>query len=180
MADRSQPAPIVRPLPEPPATKGRGRRGTGRRARLQLVPQTPAIDWTALDPENLANPALYINRELSWLEFNQRVLAQAQDPSHPLLERVKFLAIAATNLDEFFMVRVATILKKHRAGIDDVSIDGLGTDEELEVTRPRAYTQMDEQSRCWREALRPQLAAEGIHFLEPDAYTAEITAWLTQ
>jgi polyphosphate kinase len=179
MPDRSPAAPAVRPLP---STTGRGRprRGTGRRGRLELVAPSPAVDWAALDPDNLANPALYINRELSWLEFNQRVLAQAQDASHPLLERVKFLAISGTNLDEFFMVRVATILKKSRAGLDDVSIDGLSTEEELEVIRTRAYAQMNEQSRCWREALRPQLAAEGIHFLEPDDYTPEITAWLTQ
>jgi polyphosphate kinase len=179
MPDRSPSAPAVRPLPSTTG-RGRSRRGTGRRGRLELVAPSPAVDWATLDPDNLANPALYINRELSWLEFNQRVLAQAQDASHPLLERVKFLAISGTNLDEFFMVRVATILKKSRAGLDDVSIDGLSTEEELEVIRTRAYAQMNEQSRCWREALRPQLAAEGIHFLEPDDYTPEITAWLTQ
>src|SRR5687768_7524893 len=75
------------------------------RPALRAVP--PAV----VDPEDLKNPALYINRELSWLEFNQRVLAQALDPTHPLLERVKFLAIVATNLDEFFMIRVATTQK---------------------------------------------------------------------
>ena len=86
-------------------------------------------------PVDLTDPALYINRELSWLAFNERVLAQAQDPSHPLLERVKFLAIAGTNLDEFFMVRVATLLKKFRAGIDDVSPDGLNTEQQLATIR---------------------------------------------
>ena len=72
----------------------------------------------------LDDPSLYKNRELSWLEFNQRVLDQALDDHHPLLERVKFLAIVSSNLDEFFMVRVATLLKKQRAGIEQKSIDG--------------------------------------------------------
>ena len=118
-----------------------------------------------MDPSDLTSPALYINRELSWLEFNRRVLAQAQDVAHPLLERVKFLAIAGTNLDEFFMVRVATILKKFRAGIEETSFDGLSTEEELGLIRSRALAQMDEQAACWSRGLRPLLAAEGINFL---------------
>ncbi|MEW6322011.1 MAG: polyphosphate kinase 1 [Acidobacteriota bacterium] len=140
----------------------------------------PLPDWSTLDPADLGHPALYINRELSWLEFNQRVLAQAQDASHPLLERVKFLAITGTNLDEFFMVRVATILKKFRAGIDEVSVDGLNTEQELAAIRHRAGQQADELSACWRQSLRPLLAAEGIHFLEPGEYTPAIDAWLAQ
>ena len=140
--------------------------------------QPPAL--VHLDPNDLANPALYINRELSWLEFNRRVLAQASDRTHPLLERVKFLAISATNLDEFFMVRVATLLKKFRAGIDDTSIDGLSIDEELEVIRARAGDQMTEQTRVWMDELRPQLATEGIRFLDAADYTPAIDAWLTE
>ena len=70
---------------------------------------------------------LFLNRELSWLEFNRRVLAQADDAEHPLLERVKFLAIVATNLDEFFMIRVSSLLRKLRSGAEDVSTDGLST-----------------------------------------------------
>ena len=141
---------------------------------------TPAIDWAAVDAADLSSPALYINRELSWLEFNQRVLAQAQDSYHPLLERVKFLAITASNLDEFFMVRVATILKKFRADIDDVSIDGLNTEQELAAIRQRALEQMDLQSACWSHSLRPLLASEGIHFVEPADYTAAMDQWLKQ
>jgi polyphosphate kinase len=158
----------------------------GRRARRRRIAdaeaplQGPTIDWSRLDPADLAAPALYINRELSWLEFNRRVLAQAQDVSHPLLERVKFLAIAGTNLDEFFMVRVATILKKFRAGIEETSFDGLSTEDELGVIRSRALAQMDEQAACWARDLRPLLAADGIHFLEPSDYTPAIDAWLTQ
>ncbi len=155
----------------------------GRKRRKQAPAPRPApvaADWARLDREDLGNSALYINRELSWLEFNRRVLAQASDATHPLLERVKFLAIAATNLDEFFMVRVATLLKKLRAGIEDTSIDGLSTDEELAAIRARAADQMAEQTRCWQEQLRPQLAIEGIHFLDQGDYTPAVDAWLTE
>jgi polyphosphate kinase len=156
-----------------------------RRARRRRVEPAGAagpvsVDWSRLDPNDLGSPALYINRELSWLAFNERVLAQAQDTAHPLLERVKFLAIAATNLDEFFMVRVATILKKFRAGIEEVSIDGLTTEQELAAIRSRALTQLREQTACWTDSLRPLLAAEGIYFLDPGDYTPAVDAWLSQ
>src|SRR6185503_94243 len=161
-----------------------GPSAAGRRPRkrkpLEAAPGPLPTDWSRLDPADLSAPALYINRELSWLEFNRRVLAQAQDLSHPLLERVKFLAITGTNLDEFFMVRVATILKKFRAGIEDVSIDGQTTDQQLATTRARALAQIDEQTGCWSQSLRPLLAAESIHFLEPGDYTPAIDAWLAQ
>ncbi len=171
----SQPARPHAPPPLRPGRRSRGKRGPATPAAITAPP-----DWSTLDPDDLGNSALYINRELSWLEFNRRVLAQASDPTHPLLERVKFLAISATNLDEFFMVRVATLRKKLRAGIDDTSIDGLSTDEELEVIRARAGEQMAEQTRCWLEQLRPQLASEGIHFLDPGDYTPAVDAWLTE
>jgi len=127
---------------------------------------------------DLKHPSLYINRELSWLAFNRRVLAQASDVSHPLLERVKFLAIAGTNLDEFFMVRVATILKKSRAGIEDSSIDGLTNTEELALIRKHALAHANDQAACWDDHLRPLLARAGIHLLDPEQYTPAIEAWL--
>jgi polyphosphate kinase len=152
-----------------------------RRLRSRKPPEPPpAPDWTRVDPSDLSNPALYINRELSWLEFNQRVLAQAQDSFHPLLERVKFLGITATNLDEFFMVRIATLLKKYRAGIEDLSPDGLNTEQQLILIRRRAHAMMRECSSCWTASLRPLLAAEGIHFLDPADYTAPIAEHLAQ
>ena len=158
----------------------RSRRHRLRAGEAGALPGPVPLDWSALDPADLGNPALFLNRELSWLAFNQRVLAQAQDPAHPLLERVKFLAISGTNLDEFFMVRVATILKKFRAGIEDVSFDGLNTEQELAAIRRQALAQMIGQAGCWSGALRPLLAAEGIHFLEPAGYTPAIETWLTQ
>lgn len=165
-----------------PTATAVSRRPRKRRATesVSSVAVAPQRDWSNLDPNDLTSPALYINRELSWLAFNERVLAQAQDTSHPLLERVKFLAISGTNLDEFFMVRVATILKKFRAGIEEVSIDGMTTDVELATIRGRALAQIDAQIACWSQSIRPLLAAEGIHFLEPQDYTPAIDTWLAQ
>jgi polyphosphate kinase len=125
------------------------------------------------DPGDLKNPALYINRELSWLEFNQRVLEQALDEMHPLLERVKFLAITATNLDEFFMIRVSTTQKNLREGIEDVAPDGVNTEQQLEAMRTRALRMLKDQAAAW-DQLRPLLAAEKIFFLEPQAWSPEI------
>jgi polyphosphate kinase len=154
--------------------------GKGRvRRRRQKAPAPAPADWSRVDPADLSNAALYVNRELSWLEFNQRVLAQAWDASHPLLERVKFLGIAGTNLDEFFMVRLATLLKKYRAGIEDLSPDGLNTEQQLLAIRGRALTMMSTLSKCWTEVLRPLLAAEGVHFLDVAEYTPAISEYLT-
>ena len=87
---------------------------------------------------------------------------------------MKFLGIAGSNLDEFFMVRVATLLKKFRAGMDDVSPDGLHTEQQLAAIRQRASQMLDDMATCWQELLRPLLEAEGIRFLEPSDYTPEI------
>src|SRR5882762_3062849 len=131
---------------------------------LRVIP--PRAADRQIDPSDLKNPALYINRDLSWLEFNQRVLAQATDASHPLLERVKFLSIVGTNLDEFFMIRVATMLKKLREGIEDVAPDGYNTEQQLDAMRTRAKQQLEDQAECWSE-LRRLLVAEHIEFLDP-------------
>ena len=130
-----------------------------------------------LDPGDLKNPALYINRELSWLEFNQRVLAQALDPTHPLLERVKFLAISATNLDEFFMIRVSTTQKNLGHGIEDVAPDGLNTQQQLDAMRARGVEMLRDITACW-EQLRPLLAAENIALLEPSEWSPEVQDYL--
>ncbi len=142
------------------------------RATLRALPRpatTSAID--------LKNPALYINRELSWLEFNERVLAQAHDDTHPLLERVKFLAINASNLDEFFMIRVSMVLKKIKAGIEDTAPDGLRTEAQLAAMRTRSQRMLDDQASTWR-ALRDALARERVTFADADAWTPEVRAFL--
>ena len=131
------------------------------------------------EPEpDLTDTRYYINRELSWLEFNQRVLLQALDPTHPLLERVKFLSIVATNLDEFFMVRVATLLRKFRAAFGDVSPDGLDTGQQLDAIRERAAQMMRDMSSCWTTVLQPALAEHDIRFLERAAYTDAVRTYL--
>jgi polyphosphate kinase len=144
------------------------------KAALRVVPPPAA---PAIDPADLKNPALYINRELSWLEFNQRVLAQALDPAHPLLERVKFLAINASNLDEFFMIRVSTTQKRLREGIEDIAPDGFNTEQQLEAMRARARRMLQDQAACWAQ-LRELLAKERIAFLEPDEWSPEIREFL--
>src|SRR3954451_18964054 len=146
--------------------------------RTSAAPEIETVVSPPAAPPDLNDPSLYINRELSWLAFNQRVLDQATDATHPLLERVKFLAIAGSNLDEFFMVRVATLLKKFRAGMDDVSPDGLHTDQQLVAIRQRASQMLDDMATCWQELLRPLLESDGIRFLEPSDYTPEIRAHL--
>jgi polyphosphate kinase len=146
-----------------------------RAAARQPLRTTPTHE---LETSDLKNPALYINRELSWLEFNQRVLAQASDTSHPLLERVKFLAITGTNLDEFFMIRVSTTLKKLREGIEDVAPDGYNTEQQLEAMRNRARQMLQHQAKVWDE-LRQLLAGEKIAFLEREEWTQEIREHLS-
>jgi polyphosphate kinase len=129
---------------------------------------------TQTQPLDPSGADAYINRELSWLEFNQRVLDQAMDEAHPLLERLKFLAIVGSNLDEFFMVRVATLLRKERAATGSVSADGLTAAQQLAAIRKRATKLMNDQAMCWTDVLRPALAEQGIVFLEPSDYTDEI------
>ena len=136
----------------------------------------PAVQRRA---PSLHDPSLYTNRELSWLEFNQRVLDQAIDERHPLLERVKFLAIVGSNLDEFFMVRVATLRKRQRANLEQVSPDGLSVSQQLDTIRERAVLMLRDQADCWQQRLRPALAEAGIAFLDPEHYTDEIRRQLS-
>ncbi len=114
---------------------------------------------------DLDDPALYINRELSWLEFNRRVLEEAQDDSHPLLERVKFLAIFSNNLDEFFMIRVSGLREQLESGILETSADGMTPAEQLVAIRRTLEPMLIEHRRLWEEELLPQLAAADIRIL---------------
>jgi polyphosphate kinase len=115
---------------------------------------------------DLDDPKLIFNRELSMLAFQQRVLEEAQDEKNPLLERVKFLAIVGSNLDEFFMVRVAGIRKQLEAGVVEVSPDGLTPAEQLAAIRKMAIQIMKEARECFRDDLLPQLNKVGIHVMD--------------
>ena len=114
---------------------------------------------------NLADPALYLNRELSWLAFNLRVLEEARDVRHPLLERVKFLAIFASNLDEFFMIRVSGLRRQLAAGAVETAADQVSPAETLTAIRRVLLEQLAQASTCWNGDLLPALHAEGIHVL---------------
>src|SRR5580700_9408958 len=101
----------------------------------------------------LAHPDLFLNRHFSWLQFNERVLEEAQDPKNPLLERVKFLAITASNLDEFVEVRVAGLLQQVEHGIRIAGPDGRTPREVLIELAARTHKFVDAQDDCWREEL---------------------------
>lgn len=117
------------------------------------------------------DPQLYINRELSMLEFQRRVLQEAQDESNPLLERVKFLAIVGSNLDEFFMVRVAGLKKQVDAGVVELPADGMTPARQLAEIRKVATQLMTEARECLRDELMPQLVKSGIYVLDYQALT---------
>jgi polyphosphate kinase len=111
----------------------------------------------------LDNPNYFLNRELSWIRFNARVLEEARDLWHPLLERVKFIAICGSNLDEFFMTRVAKLIKKDKAGSEEKSIDGLNSRQQIDATREEIIPLIENHSKCWRNELIPALAKEKIY-----------------
>lgn len=106
----------------------------------------------------------FINREISWLEFNQRVLDQAFDETNPLLERLKFLCIVSSNLDEFFEVRVAGLKQQQLGGSTETGPDGLSASETLGHISRRTRQMVDDQYRCWREQLEPALERDGVRF----------------
>jgi len=123
-------------------------------------------------------PAHFINRELSWLDFNRRVLEEALDPQNPLLERIKFFCIFSSNLDEFFEVRVAGIKQQMESEVVERSLDGLTATETFRAVTARIRQMVEEQYACWRQQLRPGLAQHGIRFLEISELDSTDLAWI--
>ena len=124
-----------------------------------------------------ASGARYFNRELSWLNFNQRVLEEACNPAHPLLERLRFLSISGNNLDEFFMVRVAGLKGQQLQGVDLRSVDGLTPAQQLDALEERVDTLMGEQQKVWHD-IREQLRSASIAVVGLEAVDAKAEAWL--
>ncbi|MEM7568673.1 MAG: polyphosphate kinase 1, partial [Pseudomonadota bacterium] len=121
----------------------------------------------------------FFNRELSWLKFNERVLEEAANTAHPLLERLRFLAISGSNLDEFYMVRVAGLKSQVEAGINALSADGRTPTQQLDDINEATQSLLANQQRCW-EALRQEMAREDIQVLRPEDVTEADKAWLEE
>jgi polyphosphate kinase len=138
------------------------------------ISEVPQFDTAAVDA---ASPERFVNRELSWLAFNERVLEEADNHAHPLLERLRFLSISASNLDEFYMVRVAGLKGQVAAGVKSPSQDGMTPSQQLDAIYERASMLTDEQQRIWRK-LRGELRASNVAVIEPDELNASESRWL--
>jgi polyphosphate kinase len=149
--------------------------------------ESPVLDIAMGDPDELdraqgtcdptIGPEHFINRELSWLAFNERVLEEAFNSAHPLLERLRFLSISANNLDEFYMVRVAGLRALASAGVSTVSIDGMSPAQQLVAVNERALRLMHNQMRCWHQLI-PMLRERGIELLQIDQLEQDELDWL--
>ncbi len=129
------------------------------------------------DPEQ---KKVFLNRELSWLEFNQRVLEEAMNASVPPLERLKFLAITSSNLDEFFMVRVGSLLMQWEQGVRRPDISGRTPARQLQEVGERVQRLVDDQYRCYRDTLEPLLASQGVRRVRPQEFSAEQLEFATR
>ena len=149
-----------------------------RKRTVRSRKRTPSPDQGMGQGEQTLGADHYINRELGWLEFNQRVLDEAHDERHPLLERVKFLSIVSSNLDEFFMIRVAGIKELVLADIMELSPDGQSPAQQLCAIHERVTKMLKEMSACFWQELHPKLAAAGVRLLRIDELSADEHAQL--
>jgi polyphosphate kinase len=146
----------------------------------RVLVNVPSETPVAAVPPRLDDPSLFLNRELSWLEFNARVLSEAADDRVPLYERLKFLAIFSTNLDEFFMVRVAGILAQLVGEVDEVSPDGMDPDQQIAALAKRAHDLVEEHYRIFNRSVRKELRAAGVALVAPDELDAKEQASLDE
>jgi polyphosphate kinase len=138
----------------------------------------PAVPFQAKWPEQFSAPAeCFNNREISWLKFNSRVLEEAANTEHPVLERLRFLAISGSNLDEFYMVRVAGLKSQVEAGVNALSADGLTPSQQLEAINDATHDLLGEQQKCWH-ALQSELMDHGIEVLNQSDVDDAEKAWL--
>ncbi|MCA1734351.1 MAG: RNA degradosome polyphosphate kinase, partial [Acidobacteria bacterium] len=145
------------------------------------IPSGPSLSSLPLPPLATASePVPLFNRELSWLEFNQRVVEEAGDPSVPLLERVRFLAIASNNLDEFFMVRVGSLRDMISAGIKERSADGLTPRQQLKAVRSRVRRQLREMYTILEDDLLPGLKRNGVRLVDYDSLSSREQTQLSE
>ena len=140
-----------------------------RRTTTRRAPRKPAVAPQVAVPEakpvhDVDDPALYINREISWIEFDRKVLETAADPSVPLLERVKFLSIFFNNLDEFYMVRVMNLQRQARSGAEPTGADKMPPTEQLAEIRRKVTEMLDVAEKLWLKTLKPELEAKDIKF----------------
>ena len=142
-----------------------------------LTGKVQALETPPQPSERFSDPKNFINRELSWLEFNRRVLEEAQDPTQPLIERVKFLTIFSSNLDEFFEIRVAGIKQQIESETSDVGPDGLSPTETFNSIRRVVSELVATQYALWNNELLPQLAENGIRVREVSQLSAKRAAW---
>ncbi len=138
---------------------------------LQVIPVEPAI--------TMSSPHRFINRELSWLAFNMRVLEEADNINHPLFERLRFLSISGSNLDEFYMVRVAGLRGQMHAGVQGVSYDGLTPAQQLEKVNAAAEDLIQVQEATWIKLMK-ELRANGVSVLDQTEVSIDEHAWLEQ
>src|SRR5215510_313578 len=144
--------------------------------KTRLKEREPVAEAPA-QPAPPVGPARFYNRELSWLQFNRRVLEEGLNRRHPLLERVRFLSISASNIDEFYMVRAAGLYGQVAAGVAQPSQDGLTPAQQLEEINRFAAHLVSEQQACWA-MLRAEMAAAGIHIVEPKELKPAEREWL--
>ena len=168
---------------EPKITKGGQTKAESADRAATLAPEKAARKRAALVADKSgkvrrSNPQLYLNREFAQLEFNRRVLAQAEDAEVPLLERLRFLCIVSNNLDEFFEIRVAGLKAQIELGAEFTGPDGAPPSQVFREVSLRAHELVARQYQLWNDELLPQLAREGIHFLRRHHWDDAQKAWI--